>query len=267
MSLLLLDPLVLLLYGCVVIYGWLVWSGRFRSWFRADRLWLGCWPLPAVVAAVPLLVGPLLGAVDGLGSGDEAGGLIAVSAYVVLNGVPMAWLGLAPPRWLLPPWARRRLTPLPGPEHRPTPGAVAAVHAARSDARTTWPRWRWRVDGEPGHVWVEAGQLRFRAYGSTDEATAAGIDDFVQDEIDQLELRWGTEARLEAPRGGWWRRRWLDVDLDALDDWRLSATRPWTSDGLATLAVEGRAPLRLWVTDIGRVRRAIETELSGRRPA
>jgi hypothetical protein len=262
-SLLLLDPLFLLLYAAVAAYGWVVWSGRFRAWFRPDRLWLGFWPLPVVVAVVPLLVGPLLRGLDGLGPRGEAGGLLAVTAYVVANGVPMAWLGLAPPRWLLPPWARARLARLDVPGELPAPDAVAALHVHRTRATVSWPRWRWRIDAEPGHVWVDGGHLRFRATGAGDGDTTVGIGEFDQAEIDQLELRWGDEARLEPPRGGWWRRRQLDVELDAVDDVRVGARRPWADDGLVTLRVEGRPPLRLWVARMRDVRNAIELAAEG----
>ena len=259
MSLLLLDPLVLVLLACLVAYGWLVWSGRFHSWFRPDRLWLGFWPLPAILLVVPLLVGPLLRAAGLFGPEDGAGGIVAVLAYVAVNGVPMLVLGLAPPRWLLPPWARARLATLPDPDDAPVPGAVPAAHATGTGGSVGWPRWRWRIDAEPGHCWVDGSHLRFRAVSDPGTEPVSGLDDFDQADIDQLELRWGEQARLEPPKGGWWRRRQLDVDLDALDGWHVGVRRPWSPAGLLVLEVEGRRPLRLWVAHARDLADALET--------
>lgn len=263
MSLLLLDPLILLLYASVAVYGWAVWSGRFRAWFRPDRLWLGFWPLPAVVAVVPLFVGPLLRGLDELGPAGETSGLVAVTLYVLANGVPVAWLGLAPPRWLLPPWARARLAAFPDPGELPGSDAIPAAHAAAAGSPVSWPRWRWRIDAEPGYVRLGEGHLRFRATGRVGTGPDAAFDEFEQDEIDQLQLRWGDEAHLEAPRGGWWRRRHLDVELDALDDVRIRARRPWDDAGLVILAVEGRPPVRLWVARTDEVAAVLELAVDG----
>lgn len=263
MSLLLLDPLFLLLYACVAAYGWVVWTGRFRAWFRPERLWLGFWPLPAVVAVVPLIVGPLLRGLDGLGPRGVDGGLLAVTLYVLANGVPMAWLGLAPPRWLLPPWARERLAVLPDRGDLPEPGAVPAAHAAAAAPSMNWPRWRWRIDAEPGYLHLEDGHLRFRATGEPDSSPGGLLTDIDQAEIDQLQLHWGDEARLEPPRGGWWRRRHLDVDLAAVDDTSIRARRPWDQAALVTLEVEGRPPLRLWVAGIDGVADALDLAAEG----
>lgn len=257
MPLLLLDPLVLALVCGLAVYAWVVWTGRFRRWFAPERLWLGCWPLPVVVAVVPLLVGPVLRVVVGLGSTDGHGGLLAVSAYLVGNGVPIVWLSVAPPRWLLPPWARQRLAVAPrGARADGVPAdAVPAVHAPRAEGGACVPRWRWRVDGEPGHLWFDDGHLRFRA--STDPGAGPPTPRLEQSEVDQLDLRLGTEVQLEAPRGGWWTRRLLDVDLAALDEVAVCARRPWADDGLLTLGVEGRRPLRVWVTGVDEVHREL----------
>lgn len=255
MSLLLLDPLVLLVYLGVAVYGWWVWSGRFRSWFGPQRLWLGLWPLPAVVAGAPLLTGPLLRTADMLGPAGD--GLVSGILFLLANVALIVGLWLAPPRLLLPPWARDRLTtpatdpgaPAPGPADR----AVPAAQASHVQARTSWPRWRWRIDALAGHAWVDDGELHFVAT----DAPHAGIGELDQDEVDQLELQLGADARLRPPRGGWWTRRRLDVRLDELDAWRVTATRPWDRAGLLVLEVDGRPPLRLWSPRVERLRRDI----------
>lgn len=256
MPLLLLDPLVLLLYLGVAAYGWWVWSGRFRSWFGPDRLWLGFWPLPIVAGVVPLLTGPLLRAVSVLGPADD-GALVPVIVFLVVNVALIAGLTTAPPHRLLPPWARRRLTtPSPDAAVEAPAHAVPALHASHVQARVTWPRWRWRIDAPAGHAWVVDGRLLFRPAATGDPTT--DIHQLDQDEIDQLELQLGDDARLRPPRGGWWTRRRLDVELDELDGLRVDARRPWDRAGLLTLQVEGRRALRLWCPAVDRLRRDIE---------
>lgn len=251
MSLLLLDPLVVTIYAAVAIYGWVVWSGRFRSWFAPDRLWLAAWPFPVVAAIVPLLVGPLLRAASVLGPDDD-GGLVGVTVFLIANAVPIVLLSLAPPAVLLPPWARARLTPLPehgeegGREDVSPDSAVPAVHAPRAEGHVGWPRWRWRIDAVPGHAWVVDGRLHFVA--SVDDDPSGDLRDLEQEEIDQLDLQLGGDARLRPPRGGWWTRRRLDVELAELDAWRLVARRPRGRAGLLVLEVEGRRPVRLFAT-------------------
>lgn len=261
MSLLLLDPLVLLLYLGVAAHSWLVWSGRFRRWFAADRLWLGLWPLPAVLALVPLLVGPLVRAASALAPVDE-GGLVNVAVFLVASAAPIVALSVAPPRVLLPPWARERLTtPPPAPVdlgHPEIPEeAVAALHASHVTARVGVPRWRWRVDAVPGYAWIADERLHFRAVD--DHEAASGRHELDQDEVDQLELQLGDDLRLRPPRGGWWTRRRLDVELGELDRWEASATRPWDRAGLLTLEVAGRRPTRLWTPRLDHLRRALES--------
>ncbi len=244
MSLLLLDPLVLLLYAGVVAYAWVVVSGRFRAWFCADRLWLGFWPLPVVAAATPLLLGPLLRGAQALAPGRE-GGVTSVAAFLIANLVVIVGVSMAPPRHLLPHWARRRLTRPPVDVTPPADGAVPALHAPHVQARVSWPRWRWRIDAIPGHAWIADGQLRFQA---CDHEPAGGVHDLDEQEVGQLELQLGADARLRPPRGGWWTRRRLEVELAEVDAWRVSARRPFSRAGLVTFEVEGRRPARLWVT-------------------
>lgn len=254
MILLLLDPLVLSLYVVVAAYAWWVVSGRFRAWFRADRLWLGFWPLPLVVTVAPLLVGPVLRVLEALTPGSDTGVTGAVT-FLLGNVVVVVAVSLAPPRALLPAWARRRLESPPTDVEPPVPGAVPALHASHVRGRVSWPRWRWRIDGIPGHVWVADGQLLFRACGDGD--ATGGIPELDEDEVDQLELQLGDDARLSSPRGGWWTRRRLDVDLPAVDDCRVTARRPWSRAGLVTFEVQGRRPVRLWVSRADHVRDAI----------
>lgn len=250
MPLLLLDPLVLLLAAGIATYGVVVWLGGFRAWFGRERLWWWCWPLPALLLAVPLLVGPLERALIGLVA-DDGGGLAGVAAYLVVNAVPIAWLSLAPPRWLLPPWARARLAAPPSAsQEAPVPGAVPAVHAWGPRGSHGSPRWRWRVDGVPGHVWTEpGGRLRFRALPGHDEL--AELD---QSEVDQLDLHLGESASLRPPRGGWWTRRLLDVELDEVDRCRVRSRRPWDGAGLLALEVADRPTVHLWLAEVEAVR-------------
>ena len=265
MSLLLLDPLVLLLYATVAAYAWVVLSGRFQAWFRADRLWLGCWPLPVVAAATPLLLGPLLRAAQALAPGRE-GGVTSVGAFLIANLMVIVGLSAAPPRLLLPRWARHRLTPLPVDVAPPAEGAVAALHSSHVQARVGWPRWRWRIDAIPGHAWVADGQLRFEA---CDQETATGIHDLDEEEVRQLDLQLGDDARLRPPRGGWWTRRRLEVELPEVDAWRVGGRRPFSRAGLLTFEVEGRRQARLWVARVDTLRAGIATATSsptGQRP-
>jgi hypothetical protein len=265
MSLLLLDPLVLLLDAGVVVYAWVVISGRFQAWFRADRLWLGCWPLPVVAAATPLLLGPLLRAAQAVTPGRE-GGVTSVAAFLIANLLVIVGLSVAPPRHLLPRWARRRLTPSPVDAPPPVEDAVPALRASHVQARVSWPRWRWRIDAIPGHVWVADGQLRFEA---CDQEAATGIHDLDEEEVGQLNLQLGGDARLRPPRGGWWTRRRLEVELAEVDAWRVTARRPFSRAGLLTFEVEGRRPARLWVTRADRLRADITAATSaptGQRP-
>jgi hypothetical protein len=265
MTLLLLDPLVLLLYAGVVAYAWVVISGRFRAWFRPDRLWLGFWPLPVVAAATPLLLGPLLRAAQALTPGRE-GGVTSVAAFLIANLVVIVGVSAAPPRLLLPRWARRRLTPLPVGVTPPADGATPALHASNVEARVSWPRWRWRIDAIPGHAWVADGQLRFQA--CEDGARAPGVPELDEAEVAQLELRLGADARLQSPRGGWWTRHRLEVDLTDVDAWRVSARRPWSRSALLSFEVEGRRPVRVWVAEVEGLRAGIAEALAApeRRP-
>lgn len=262
MSILFLDPLVLATYAVLGVAVWLVWVGRFRAWFGRDAGWtLLAWPVPLVTGLVPVLAGVVSGLLGRVGVVGEGGGTAMGVAYLGVYLVPWVWLVLAPPRWLLPPWARTRVTRPPPRDAAVVPEAVPALHAWRGRGHAARARWVWAVDAVAGFVWVEDGQLRFRAVddGTAGSSAADQRIDLDDDAVDQLELTLGAEFRLQPPRGGWWTRQRVDVELDALDGWQVGMRRPWTDSGLLSLEVAGRRPVRLWVTDAD----AVETALAG----
>jgi hypothetical protein len=260
MSILFLDPLVLTLYLALGVGVWCVWVGRFRSWFGRDDGWtVAAWPLPLVTGAVPVLAGTLSGVLGRFGIGGEGGGAVVAASYLGAFVIPWVLLSFFPPTWLLPGWARERLVRAPATGDAPVTGAIAAVHAWRGPGHGSYARWACRVDAVPGFVWVDGGDLRFRSVPSwvPDPRVEHELDDLDDDEVSQLHLAMGDDLRLEPPRGGWWTRRSLDVQLAEVDRWEVSSTRPWRDDGLLTLRVSGRRVLRLWVTDIDAVRGAV----------
>jgi hypothetical protein len=262
MSILFLDPLVLATYAGIGILAWWIWVGRFRSWFGRDATWTALvWPLPLVTAAVPILAGSVSGLLNRFGIGGEGGGAVVGAAYLAAFVLPWTLLCVFPPRWLLPRWARGRLVRPPRRAPAPVEGAVPAVNAWRGPGHGSRARWVCRVDAVPGFVWVDGSELRFRSVPdwSPDTTVAHERDELDDDEVRELEFAIGDEFRLEPPRGGWWTRRSLDVQLGALESWSVSASRPWSDDGLLTLQVEGRRTLRLWVDDARAVERAIAT--------
>lgn len=255
MGVLFLDPLTLGLLLVVIVHAWLVWRGVFRRWFgRPDAWTVVAWPLPLVMLAVPAAAGPLLWLAGSLGLDVGTGGITGAVVYGVVLLAPAALLTVWPPGWLLPGWARDRVVELPavgsGPEA--PPGAMPAIQGLRGHGSLS--PWVWRVDGIPGHVWVDGAQLRFRP--ATRPVPAATTELHI-DEGTLADLRWaadGGEVRLEAPRGGWWSRGHLDVDVGAVDRIRFPSTVPWRRAGPIVFEVEGRRPAQLWVADVRRLR-------------
>lgn len=260
MSIFFLDPLVLAAYAVLGVGVWSVWTGGLRWWFGHDAGWtLAAWPLPLVTGALPVLAALVAAAFGWIGIDGEEGGAMAGAVYLGAYTVPWLWLSLSPPRWLLPPWARARLTRLPDRAEAPVPAALPALHAWRGRGHAARSRWVWAVDAVPGFLWVEDGVVRFRA---TDEAMdapggSALLDAIDDDLLSRVQLHMGDELRLEPPAGGWWTRRSLDVELEALESWTFSAGRPGARAGLLTLVVAGRRPVRFWVPDTAPVRSAI----------
>jgi hypothetical protein len=253
MAVLFLDPLVLALLLALVVYVWLVWRGRVRGWFGRPQAWtLLAWPVPLLAIAVPPLAGGLLWLASALGlevgDGDVADAALYAAVYVVPAIVLVVW----PPGWLLPAWARRRLTKLPvDPGADVAAGTFPAVQSVRGHGSRA--RWVWRVDGVAGHVWVDGQRLRFRAASRLGSAALSLID--IDDEsLAELRFSEGGELRLEAPRGGWWRRGHLDVELAEIDRVRFRGVVPWRRDGSVTFEVTGRRPSQLWVADVRHVR-------------
>jgi hypothetical protein len=246
MAVLFLDPLALTLVLGVLVHVWLVWRGTVGWWFGRTARWtVLVWPLPLLLLAVPVLAGSTFALLGRVGVEVGAGGLANAALYTALYGAPAVGFLLWPPRWLLPRWARTRLTALPADPAPSRPDAVPACHGRAGHGSRA--RWVWRVDAVPGWVWTEGASLCFRAVEDQD-AAAASVPAVDAEALP--ELRWsGDDVWVEAPRGGWWSDRQLDVDLAAIDRWHVSATRPWRRDGLLTLEVEGRRPLHLWVAD------------------
>lgn len=255
MAVLFLDPLVLALLGGLLVYVWLVWRGTLHHWFGRGEGWtVLAWPVPLLAVVVPPVAGGLLwlGGTVGIeiGDGDVAGAAL----YAVVHLVPAVALTVWPPRWLLPGWARRRLTPLPAAIGSPGPrGTMPAVQAGRGHGSRA--RWVWRVDGIAGHVGVDGTSLRFQSVAAPDPAARLDID---EEMVAELRVTGDGELRLATPRGGWWSRGRLDIDLDEVDRLRLRGAVPWRRDGLITVEVTGRRPAQLWVADIRRLGQSLE---------
>jgi hypothetical protein len=260
MSILFLDPLVLTAYAGIGVLVWWIWVGRFRAWFGRDSWWTAIvWPLPLVTAAVPVVAGSVSGVLSRLEVGGDGGGALAGALYLTAFVLPWIALSVFPPRWLLPGWARARLARTPKGQGAPVPGAVPALNAWRGPGHASRARWVCRVDAVPGFVWVDGSELRFRSVPDwlPDASVAHELDEVDDDAVEQLGFAAGDEFRLEPPRGGWWTRRSLDVELSVVDETSVSAARPWKDDGLLTLQVGGRRTLRLWVDDVRAIERAI----------
>jgi hypothetical protein len=253
MAVLFLHPLALALLVGLFAYAWLVWRGTLRCWFGRPEAWtVLAWPVPLLTIGVPPVAGALLwlaGTVGiELGDGDVADAALYAAVYVVPATVLVVW----PPRWLLPSWARRRVTRLPVISRSEGPAdAMPAVQGRRGHGSRA--RWIWQVDGVAGHLWVDGPQLHFRASSTPgqDAPPAPEIDDQA---ISELRFSSEGDLRLETPRGGWWSDGHLDVELAEIDRIRFRAVVPWRRDALVTFEVEGRRPVQLWVADLRRLR-------------
>jgi hypothetical protein len=254
-----LDPMFLGLLLLVVGYSGAVWSGWFTRWFGRSESWTAvAWPLPVLLFLVPALGGLVLGLVRLAGLEPWGGGVGGAAAYAAAHLVPASALTVWPPRWLLPSWARARIVGLPPVEGDAPVGAMPAVHGRRGHGSRAW--WAWQVDAVPGEVWLEPGVLRFRAVPdrSTQAPGAVAID--LDDEaIGQLRLGGEGELRLEPPRGGWWSRTRVEVNLSEIDRYAVRRRTPWRDEGLLTVEVAGRRPLHLTVADARTVRRWLAT--------
>ena len=246
---------VALLVGVVV----LVWVGRWQGWFGRDAAWtVVVWPLPLVSLIAPLLAAAAWFVARSLGLAGAEGSLTAGLLYLGAYAVPWVVLTLAAPRWLFPAWARARVAEPPSQVGTaPVRGAVPAVYCPRGRGHGSLGRWVWRIDGVAGHVVVDDEVLRFRPVRDTPDDAAAIRD--LDDELDaeavaQLGLEFGPDLHLQAPRGGWWTRRRVDVELSAVTDCVWHATRRSAGDGLLGLEVVERGVVHLWVTDVARVR-------------
>lgn len=248
MPVLFLDPLVLALLVALVIYVGLVWRGRFRRWLGRSAAWtVLAWPLPLLVLVVPVVAGAGLALVR-LADAEIGGGAVAAAAlYSTMYLVPLAVMSAWPPRWLLPGWARARLTALPGPDATMPPGARPALHARRGHGSAA--RWIWRVDAVPGFVWLDAGRLCFRAHHDGGANRADLGWELEEATIEGLRFRADDVLVVEAPRGGWWTRDHLDVDLAEVDRCRVRYLRPWRRDGLVSVEVAGRQSVHVWVAE------------------
>jgi hypothetical protein len=266
-AVLFLDPLVVAVLLGLAVYVVLVWRGSYRAWFGRPEPWtVVAWPGPVLLVAIPLLGATSLWALEVVGLHDGDGGIGDAATYSAAYLLPGAGFALWPPAWTLPRWARRRLTPLPerpGPE---VPGdAIPAVQGRRGHGSLA--RWVWRVDGVPGAAWTAPGRLSFRA-----ASPGGGLEaDHVLDDEAISELRFSAagELRLEPPRGGWWGRGHLEVELGEVDRVRVRGVVPWRRDGRVTIEVDGRRPVHLWVGDVrelaDRLSRTTGTPV-GRRP-
>jgi hypothetical protein len=255
MAVLFLDPLALTLLAGLLLYAWLVWRGTLRRWFGRPEGWtVLAWPVPLLAIAVPPVAGAILWLAElagaTTGDGDVADAVLYAAAYLL----PAFGFAVWPPRWLLPGWARRRLTRLPEePDAQVPSGAHPAVRARRGHGSRA--RWVWLVDGVAGRVWVDGTSLHFRSAAPRDESGRFGVDD---DAVAALRLDDDGELRIQPPRGGWWHPGHTEVNLPAVDRVRFRAIVPWRCDGLLTIEVAGRQPLRLWVGDIRELRRRLQ---------
>lgn len=256
MAVLFLDPLALGLLVGLLVYVWVVWRGSFRRWLGRGDGWTAlAWPLPAVAIGVPVFAGAVtmaLGLIDWPPPDEPVlGALTYGSAYLV----PLTIGTLLPPRWVLPRWARRRLTAVPPPD------GVAMPALLTERGHGSFARWVWRVDAVPGRVRLDATTLRFRAEpvpgGVTGRADRGRVRTFVDEVLGEPELTPSGEVRVVVPRGGRWTHDDLEVDLTAVDGWHVRAGRPWRRDGVVVLEVAGRRSLHLWVADVRRVTEAL----------
>jgi hypothetical protein len=252
MAVLFLDPLALALLLGLLVYVWLVSRGTFRRWFGRSEAWtVLAWPVPLLVIGGPPVAGGLLWLAGRLGievgGGDLAGAVLYFAAYLV----PATSVAVWPPRWLLPRWARSRLTALPGDGGPDVPaGAMPAVQGARGHGSRA--RWVWRVDGVAGHLWIDGPTLRFRS--PTDPTARLDLD---EEMVADLRFSEDGQLVLAAPRGGWWSRGRLEITLAEVDRIRFRAVVPWRRDGLVTVEVAGRRPVHLWAADIRRLDQAL----------
>jgi hypothetical protein len=220
MAIFFLDPLVLAGVLGVVVYVRLVWRGTFRRWFGRDEWWtIAAWPLPLVLLAVPLLVGALsmLLSQVGIELGDGEQGVGDALLYTAMYVLPVLALSLLPTRWLLPPWARRRLTSPDSSTATAPPHAVAALRARAGHG--SFACWVWRVDAVPGVAWVKGHELLWfptRAPQGSSIGPAAST---------------------------------LEVDLREVSGWRVRGRRPWRRDGLVSFELAAR-PVHLWAADV-----------------
>jgi hypothetical protein len=260
MAVLFLDPLALGLLLGLLVYVWLVWRGTVRRWFGRDEAWtVLAWPVPLLAIGVPPVAGGLLWLVRLLGIEIGDGGVTDAAVYAAAYLAPAGALVVWPPRWLLPGWARRRLTPLLAEGSSEVPeGAIPAVQAARGHGSRA--RWVWRVDGLAGHVWRDGPTLRFRS--APGPAERFEVD---EEMVAELRLADDGELLLATPRGGWWSRGRLDITLDEVDQVRSRGVVPWRRDGLVTFEVTGRRPVQLWIADIRRLEQVLA--VGGQAPA
>lgn len=254
LAMLFLDPLALSLLVGLLVYVWVVWRGTYRRWLGRGDGWTAlAWPLPAVAIGVPVIAGAVTMALSAFDwpPADEPvlGALTYGSAYLI----PLTIGTLLPPRWVLPRWARQRLTAVPSPDGTSTPALLT------ERGHGSLARWVWRVDAVPGRLRLDGTTLRFRA-----EPVPVGADGradrlrtFVDEALGEPELTPTGEVRVVVPRGGRWTHDDLEVDLTAVDAWQVRASRPWRRDGLVILEVAGRRPLHLWVTDVPGITRAL----------
>jgi len=261
MGLLFLDPLSLALLLGLLVYAWLVWRGTFRRWFgRAEAWTVLAWPVPLLAIGVPPLADGLLWVAGQLGIEVGDGHLVGTLLYATVYLVPAAAIVVWPPRWLLPGWARRRLTPLPRTLDPDAPqGAMPAVNARRGHGSRA--RWVWTVDGLAGHVWVDGPTLRFRSTSASAPVTRLDVD---EEMVTELRFADDGELTLATPRGGWWSRSRLDITLGEVDRIRFRGSVPWRRDGLVTVEVAGRRPVSLWVADLHRLEQDVAA--SGQAP-
>jgi len=252
MAVLFLDPLALLLLSGLLVYVWLVWRGTVRRWFGRGEAWtVLAWPVPLLAIGVPPVAGGLLWLASQVGIEIGDGGVTDAAVYAAAYLAPAGAFVVWPPRWLLPRWARRRLTPLAAEWSSEVPSeAMSAVQAARGHGSRA--RWVWRVDGLAGHIWVDGPTLRFRS--ASGPAERLEID---EEMVAELRFADDGELLLATPRGGWWSRGRLDITLDEVDRIRFRGVVPWRRDGLVIVEVAGRRPTQMWVDDIRRLERVL----------
>jgi hypothetical protein len=252
-AVLFLDPLALGLLVGLLVYVWVVWRGSFRRWFARPDGWTAlAWPLPGVAIGVPVLAGGTTMALAALGWPPADEPVLGALTYGSVYLVPLTLGTVLPPRWLLPGWARRRLTTMP-----PSDGiGVPALLTERGHGSCA--RWAWWVDGVPGHVQIGTATLRFRSVADgAGGSSVRRVRTFVDEALGEPELTPTGEVRVVVPRGGRWTHDDLELDLTAVDQWRVRASRPWRRDGLVVFDVAGRRPLHLWVADVRAVSRML----------